>query len=217
MPDTSQKPIGILAIQGDYGAHGEVLKQLGVPSMLVKKAEQLERVAGLILPGGESTTLLKFLDGEGLWEPLRSFGASQPMFGTCAGAILMASQVANPAQPSLGLMDIAIQRNAFGRQIFSFIRHAGLSKAFTQACGTAAPSEGKLETVFIRAPLILRTGKAVETLIALDGSPVLVQEGKLLAATFHPELSTGGDGFLIHRYFCQLCFGAWPSSAPSAA
>lgn len=216
MSQTNQKPIGILAIQGDYAAHQRVLNDLGVPSRFVKKAEQLDAVAALILPGGESTTLLKFLEGEDLWEPLKRFGASKPLFGTCAGAILLAAEVENPCQKCLGLLDISVRRNAFGRQVYSFIRHAGLTRKFAQAVGKQAPGESggdtKIETVFIRAPLILRTGKSVQTLISLDDSPVLVQQGNHLAATFHPELSTQEtSGYFIHRYFCSIVFGAWPA------
>src|SRR5689334_20769596 len=156
----NSKPIGILAIQGDFAAHQSVLKSLGVPTRLIKKAEELEDLAGLILPGGESTTLLKFLDQESLWEPLRAFAEKQPTLGTCAGAILMASKVENPDQKSLGVLDITVRRNAFGRQVFSFIRHATVSKAFTKVLGPEnAPSEGKIEAVFIRAPMILHAGK----------------------------------------------------------
>jgi 5'-phosphate synthase pdxT subunit len=212
MPEANQKSVGVLAIQGDYAAHQHVLQELGVPSLLVRKAEQLEQVAGLILPGGESTTLLKFLDGESLWEPLRSFAQQHPVFGTCAGAILMATEVENPAQRSQGLMDISVRRNAFGRQVFSFIRHATLTKAFTKKCASAAPSEGSIEAVFIRAPVILRCGSSVQTLVTLDDSPVLVQQGNLLAATFHPEMSSQSCfGHLVHQYFSSLIFGHWPN------
>ena len=149
---------------------------------------------------------------EGLWEPLRDFAQQHPVFGTCAGAILLAAEVENPAQRSLGLIDISVRRNAFGRQVFSFIRHASLTKSFTAKIAKAAPAEGKIEAVFIRAPLILRTGKSVETLISLDDSPVLVQQGKTLAATFHPELSNvANSDLLVHRYFCSLVTGQMPS------
>lgn len=214
MSEFIKKPIGILAIQGDFAAHTAVLHSLGVASTLVKNAAQLEQVAGLILPGGESTTLLKFLDGENLWEPLKRFAERRPMFGTCAGAILLASEVENPAQKSLEVVDIAVRRNAFGRQVFSFIRHASLTKQFTERVGQHAPKVDKVEAVFIRAPLILRTGKDVETLATLDDSPVLVQQGNHLVATFHPELSAPeASGGLIHRYFCSLCYSAWPAAS----
>lgn len=200
--------MGVLAIQGDYAAHQHVLQSLGVATRLVKKADQLEHLAGLILPGGESTTLLKFMDGEGLWEPLRLFAARHPVFGTCAGAILLATEVGNPVQRSLGLLDISVRRNAFGRQVFSFIRHASLTREFQNRLGAAAPTDVKIEAVFIRAPLIVRAGKDVATLITLDDSPVLVQQGNLLAATFHPELSAGsGGGSVIHDYFCRTVYG----------
>jgi 5'-phosphate synthase pdxT subunit len=218
MSEANLSPIGILAIQGDYAAHERMLLELGVPTRQIRKAEQLDGLAGLILPGGESTTLLKFLDNEQLWPALQEFAASKPVFGTCAGAILLAAEVENPAQRSLAAMDIAVRRNAFGRQIYSFIRHASLSKPFLQELGPAAPEEGKIEAVFIRAPLILKTGKKVKTLISLDGSPVLVRQDNLLAATFHPELSREGQGaYLIHRYFCQMALGQMPSAPVPAA
>ncbi len=207
------KPIGILAIQGDYAAHGRILETLKVPFRLVKKAEQLGGLAGLILPGGESTTLIKFFDNEKLWEPLAAFAKDHAVFGTCAGAILMASEVENPAQRCLGLIDMTIRRNAFGRQVYSFIRSARCSNTFNEALGVTAASDGhKFEAVFIRAPLILKAGKAVVPLITLDDSPVLVRQGNYLAATFHPELSADSETALfVHGYFCQMSFGALPS------
>jgi pyridoxal 5'-phosphate synthase pdxT subunit len=213
MDQSYSKPIGILAIQGDFAAHQSMLRSLGVPTRLVKKAEELEDLAGLILPGGESTTLLKFLEQEALWEPLHAFAEEKPTLGTCAGAILMASKVENPDQKSLGVVDITVRRNAFGRQVFSFIRHATINKTFAEILGPKEiPSEGRIEAVFIRAPLILRSGSKVQELISLDGSPVLVQDGHRLAATFHPELSIDGPGaYLLHRYFCRLTYGVMPS------
>jgi 5'-phosphate synthase pdxT subunit len=213
MLDNHRKPIGILAIQGDFAAHQRVLKSLNVLTRLVKKAHELEDLAGLILPGGESTTLLKFLEQEALWEPLRAFAESKPTLGTCAGAILMASRVENPAQKSLGVVDMTVRRNAFGRQVFSFIRHATVSKTFGKILGPAeTPFESKVEAVFIRAPLIMKSAKDAQELISLDGSPVFVQQNNCLAATFHPELSTEGAGaYLVHRYFCSLAYGALPA------
>ncbi|MSO19008.1 MAG: pyridoxal 5'-phosphate synthase glutaminase subunit PdxT [Acidobacteria bacterium] len=207
------KPIGILAIQGDFAAHGRILEALKVPFRLVKKAEHLVGLAGLILPGGESTTLIKFFDNEKLWEPLAAFAKDHAVFGTCAGAILMAREVENPAQRCLGLMDMTIRRNAFGRQVYSFIRSARCSNEFNATLGMKAASDvPKIEAVFIRAPLILKAGKAVVPLIKLDDSPVLVRQGNYLAATFHPELSADSATVLfVHGYFCQMCFGALPS------
>jgi pyridoxal 5'-phosphate synthase pdxT subunit len=219
MLDSHRNPIGILAIQGDFAAHQRVLKSLNVPTRLVKKADELEDLAGLILPGGESTTLLKFLEQEAMWEPLRVFAKTRPTLGTCAGAILMASKVENPNQQSLGVVDMTVKRNAFGRQVFSFIRHATVSKTFAKILGPSeTPSENKVEAVFIRAPLIMESANGVQELISLDGSPVLVQQNNCLAATFHPELSTAGAGaYLVHRYFCSLAYGALPALPTSSA
>lgn len=196
--------IGILAIQGDFEAHGKALAGLGVPFRLVKKAADLKDLAGLILPGGESTTLLKFFEIEKLWEPLQAFAAEHAVFGTCAGAILLAAEVENPPQRSLGLIEMIVRRNAFGRQIYSFIRHAKLGKELAEAPGNQAEVEAaSMEAVFIRAPLILKISENVQILASLDGSPILVRQGRYLAATFHPELT---DDRRIHRYFCQMAF-----------
>ena len=189
--------IGVLGIQGDFQAHRVVLDRLGVPSLLVKKAADLDTLSGLILPGGESTTLLKIIKEEGLWEPLRSFAQSHPVFGTCAGAILMANEVEDPSQPCLQLIHMKVRRNAYGRQIYSFIRHAEAEAEFPPGADAEAP----LEAVMIRAPIILETGPEVKVLARLDGKPILVREGSWLAATFHPELTPDTR---IHRYFCRM-------------
>jgi len=179
--------IGVLALQGDFDAHRRRLEELGAEVVLVKKPEQLDEIDGLIIPGGESSTLLKLL-GEAGFEKLRQFVRVKPTFGTCAGAILLATEVENPQQPSLGALDIGIRRNAYGRQIDSSIREGRFQN-------------GPIEMVFIRAPKIERLGEHVEV-IATDGDdPVLVLQGKTLAATFHPELS---DDRRIHRFFLDL-------------
>jgi pyridoxal 5'-phosphate synthase pdxT subunit len=170
--------IGVLAIQGDYAAHAEALKECGAIPVQVRKPEQLDGLDGLILPGGESTTMLKFLERHGFFEALREFCGSKPVFGTCAGAILLARQVLNPPQRSLGLLEAVVERNAYGRQIDSAILHSE----------TALPG-GLLEMVFIRAPRIAQIGPGVEALAFRDGAPALVRQGSLMAATFHPELS----------------------------
>lgn len=195
--------IGILAIQGDFQAHSLVLGRLEVPARFVKKAAELEGLAGLILPGGESTTLLKFFEEEALWEPIQQFAATHPVFGTCAGAILMAEQVVNPSQRSLGLIRMTVRRNAYGRQIYSFIRHAEAGPELQS--GTDAGSA--METVLIRAPIILETAPEVKVLARLDGKPILVRQGNWLAATFHPELTPDTR---VHRYFCQMVFRESP-------
>jgi len=168
-----------------------MLARLGARSVEVRKPADLENIGGLIMPGGESTTMLKFLLEEALAEPIKDFArAGKPIFGTCAGAILLANEVTGPAQPSLRLIDITVERNAYGRQVDSFV-----GAAETQLAG------GALEAVFIRAPRIKRLGPAVNTLARVEGEPVLVREGNILAATFHPEL--GGDQ-RVHRLFVEI-------------
>jgi 5'-phosphate synthase pdxT subunit len=182
--------IGVLAIQGDFEAHQRRLEELGAEVALVRKPEQLEDLDGLVIPGGESTTMLKFLERGGFLEKLRAFVRTKPTFGTCAGAILLAKQVENPRQTSLEAMDIRIRRNAYGRQIDSSIRRVE----------TKLPG-GPLEMVFIRAPRIEKTSPEVETLAEYEGNPVLVREGKTMAATFHPELSPDTR---VHQAFLDL-------------
>jgi 5'-phosphate synthase pdxT subunit len=174
--------IGVLAIQGDFAAHARALRRIGVDAVEVRRAFDLSALNGLIIPGGESTTMLKFIEEERLAQPIIDIAdQGKPILGTCAGAILMAREVYNPAQASLGLIDIAVERNGYGRQIDSFIGEI-----------EASLGDGKLEAVFIRAPKIRRVGPAVKTLGTLNGEPVLVQEQNILATTFHPEL-TGDD------------------------
>ncbi len=185
--------IGVCSLQGDFEKHGRILQALGVDFEYVAQGGQLAGIDGLILPGGESTTMLKLLDVENLFEPLLDFARSRPLFGTCAGAILMAREVTAPAQRSLGLMDITVERNAYGRQIDSFIQQIDPSPEFAER---TAP--GEMETVFIRAPIIRKVEKGVNVLAAVDSSPVLVEQGQHLAATFHPELT--GDT-RVHQLF----------------
>ena len=184
--------IGVLALQGDYEKHARSLERAGAQVSEVRTAGELEAVDGLVIPGGESTTMLKLLDREALFEPLREFGSRKPIFGTCAGAILLASKVENPEQVSLGLVDIAVQRNAYGRQLDSRV-----SRIEGEGFGT-------LEAVFIRAPIIRKTGPGVHVLASYNGDPVLVEEGRHLVATFHPELS-GDDR--VHAYFLKKVTG----------
>ncbi len=182
--------IGVLAIQGDYEAHKARLEQLGAEVMLVRKPEQLDCIDAIVIPGGESSTFLNFLVEHGFLDKLRSFVHSKPTFGTCAGAILLATEVENPPQTSLGVLDIRIRRNAYGRQIDSSIQEAA-----TKLQG------GPLEMVFIRAPKIVATGKGVEVLAEHNGDPVLVRQGRIMAATFHPELSNDRR---VHEEFLKL-------------
>ncbi len=185
--------VGILSLQGDFEAHAETLRGLGAESVEVRHAAQLPSIDGLILPGGESTTVLKLLDREGMTEPLVEFASRSPVLGTCAGAILMATEVSSPAQRSLGLIDMAIKRNAYGRQLDSSIRRVEPSEEFGERTEV-----GPMEAVFIRAPKIRRVGNAV-TVLATDGEdPILVEQGNCVAATFHPELS---DERRVHALF----------------
>jgi pyridoxal 5'-phosphate synthase pdxT subunit len=193
---SSPPTVGILALQGAYEAHAKILACLDVTTLLIRTPDQLftpegvPSVDGLIIPGGESTTMLKFLERNGFLESLSSLVRTLPTFGTCAGAILLANDVQNPPQISLAALDITIERNAYGRQIDSSILTAP----------TKLPG-GPLEMVFIRAPRITRTGPEVETLATRDDFPVLVRQGHLLAATFHPEL---GHDLRIHQLFLDL-------------
>lgn len=183
--------IGVLAIQGDFVAHARALRRVGVEVTEVRRTDDLRRVDGLIIPGGESTTMLKFIAEEDLTNPIVAFAREgKPVFGTCAGTILLAREVSNPRQASLDLIDIEVERNAYGRQVDSFI-----------ADTDTAIEGGPLEAVFIRAPRIRRVGPNVEVLANLDGEPVLVREGNRLAATFHPELT---DDQRVHRLFAEM-------------
>ena len=182
--------IGVLALQGDYDAHAQALAEAGATPMLVRTPQQLAGVDGLVIPGGESTTFLKFLEREGLLESLRDYVSAHPTFGTCAGCILLAKVVTQPAQQSLGVLDCTVERNAYGRQVDSSI----------QTGDTSLPG-GPLEMVYIRAPRIQKTGAGVDILAERDGFPVLVRQKNILAATFHPELS---DDRRVHRYFVQM-------------
>jgi 5'-phosphate synthase pdxT subunit len=187
------KRVGVLALQGDFEAHGKALERAGAHPVEVRTAAQLGDLDGLIIPGGESTTMLKLLRAENMLEPLAEFGRRKPIFGTCAGAILLANQVSNPAQESLGLMDIAVERNAYGRQVDSRVTRIAPSEDFS-----ARTRPGELEAVFIRAPVIRRTGPDAKVLAEYQGDPVLVEQGRHLVATFHPELTADSR---VHSLF----------------
>ncbi len=195
--------IGILAVQGDFAAHAAMLAELGAETVEVRTVEDLEGCDGLILPGGESTTQLQFLQEEGLFDAVKRFAADGgAIFGTCAGAILLATEVKNPAQASLGLLDMTVLRNAYGRQLASDV-FFGASKL------TDVP----MEMVFIRAPVIDRVGAGVEVLAEYGGKPVLVRKANVMAATFHPELTQDST---VHRHFLELV-AASPRQSVSVA
>jgi pyridoxal 5'-phosphate synthase pdxT subunit len=179
--------IGVLALQGDFDAHRKRLEQLGAKVVLVRKPEQFKEIDGLVIPGGESTAFLKLLGDDGV-EKLKAFVQVKPTFGTCAGAILLAKQIENPRQSGLGVLDIGIRRNAYGRQLESSIREGTFGGA-------------PIEMVFIRAPKIERLGTGVEVLATEGEDPVVVRQGKVMAATFHPELS---DDTTVHQAFLNL-------------
>jgi len=185
--------IGVLALQGDFEAHEDALRRAGAEPKPVRTSAELADVDGLIIPGGESTTMLKLIDQENLFEPLRRFGQEKPIFGTCAGAILLAKSVSRPEQRSLGLMDLDVERNAYGRQIDSRI-----VRLHPEA---GSGLEGReLEAVFIRAPIIRRLGEDARVLARYQDAPVLVEQGRHMAATFHPELTRDER---IHRRFVE--------------
>ncbi|MBI4253710.1 MAG: pyridoxal 5'-phosphate synthase glutaminase subunit PdxT [Candidatus Rokubacteria bacterium] len=192
-PRSRGERIGVLALQGDFALHARALGRCGVEAVEIRKPAELAGVDGLIIPGGESTTLLKLMDAWGFVPALeRLHAAGTPIFGTCAGLILLAREVENPRQFSLGAIDVTVERNAYGRQRESF-----------EARGTARldgrPVE--LDMVFIRAPRIRRLGPGVESLAELRGETVMARQGNVLVATFHPELT---DDLSVHRYFCDL-------------
>ena len=187
------KKIGILSLQGDFEAHGKAVERAGAEAVYVRTAADLRDIDGLIIPGGESTTMLKLLRMENLLEPIAEFGRRKPIFGTCAGAILLANRVSNPAQESLGLVDLAIERNAYGRQIDSRVVNIDADASFS-----TRTRPGSIEAVFIRAPIIREVGPRGRVLAEYAGDPVLVEEGRHLISTFHPELT--GDS-RVHELF----------------
>jgi 5'-phosphate synthase pdxT subunit len=186
--------IGVLAIQGNYSSHAQALAEAGAEPIEVRKPGELASLEGLVLPGGESTTMLLFLEKHSFFEQLQEFCGAKPVFGTCAGVILLAREVLNPVQRSMGVLNVTVERNAYGRQIDSVIITA-----------ETALAGGPLEMVFIRSPRISQTGPGVEVLARRDGFPALVRERNILAATFHPELSRDRR---VHRLFVEAVAAA---------
>ena len=194
-PGAERRPtVGVLALQGDYALHRCALERVGVEVREVRDPAGLEGIRGLVLPGGESTAMLRLMEPTRLDEAIAGFhAAGGALFGTCAGLILLAARVENPPQRSLGLLDVDVARNAYGRQVDSFETDLSWSE-----------DGGGIRGVFIRAPRIRRLGPGVRSLSSLDGEPVLVREGRVLAATFHPELT---DDTRLHRYFVEQVMG----------
>jgi len=190
------KPIGVLGLQGDFDAHGRVLRDLGADVWVVKKPEQLDGVAGLVVPGGETTTLIKLMDAYGFWGTMQDFAAAgKTILGTCAGLILLAKEVENPPQRSLALIDVTVERNSYGRQQESF---EGVGRF------TADGQDRDLAMIFIRAPRIRRLGAGVECLATCGDDCVMARQGRVVVASFHPELT--GDP-TVHQYFLDLTTG----------
>jgi len=181
--------IGVLALQGDFAAHCSALKRAGARPVEVRTAAEIDDCDGLVLPGGESTTMLRIMDNYNLFPVLHSFGRKKPIYGTCAGAILLANTVTSPTQRSLKLVDITVERNAYGRQVDSRIERL--------------PTElGEVEAVFIRAPIIRGIGKDVRVLATYQGDPVWIEEGRHVVTTFHPELTT--DASVYRRFLAKV-------------
>jgi pyridoxal 5'-phosphate synthase pdxT subunit len=194
--------IGILAVQGDFAAHAAMLAGMGIESVEVRTPTDLENCDGLILPGGESTTQLQFLQEEGLYEAIKKFAAeNRAIFGTCAGAILLATDVKNPQQESLGLLDMTVLRNGYGRQVHSDV-----------VSGPSTLKPEPMEMVFIRGPIFERVGPDIEVLAEYAGKPALVQKAHILAAAFHPELTSDTT---VHQRFLELageCSNRFPAA-----
>jgi len=188
------KKVGVLSLQGDFAAHGAALERAGAEPVYVREAAQLDEIDGLVLPGGESTTMLKLLHYEKLYDAVAAFGRRKPVFGTCAGAILMAREARNPLQESFNLVDMVVERNAYGRQLDSRVVELDSPELEKRT------AQGKLEAVFIRAPIIRELTNGTKVLAEYEGDPVLIENGPHLVATFHPEL-TNDDR--VHRLFLE--------------
>jgi 5'-phosphate synthase pdxT subunit len=206
--------VGVLAVQGDYAAHAASLERLGLAPVEVRTPAELVPLDAIILPGGESGAHVRILKENGLWDALRAFhAAGGALYGTCAGLILLARGVTNPAQDSLGLLDVDVVRNGYGRQIDSFEADVDAAPLAGPAGAARAPGSAPvapLRLVFIRAPRIARVGPGVEVLLSHDGEPVAVRQGRVLASTFHPEMT---DDPVMHRYFVERVAGGQRAAA----
>lgn len=188
-----KKVIGVLALQGDFEAHQGMLDRIGAPNIQVRIAEELKIISGLIIPGGESTTLIRLMQAFNLTDPIRQFVVKGgAVYGTCAGAILIAAEVVNSSQFSFGFIDIGISRNSYGRQVDSFEKEIDMPVI----------SPKPFHAVFIRAPKIVRTGPKVEILAGLDDAVIAARQDNILVTTFHPELT---DNPAVHEYFVSQC------------
>jgi pyridoxal 5'-phosphate synthase pdxT subunit len=196
--NANKKTVGVLALQGDFEAHRKAIERAGARAVEVRTAAELGQCDGLIIPGGESTTMLKLLDAGELTAAVREFAGKKPVYGSCAGAILLAKDVTRPAQASLGLMDIDVERNGYGRQIDSRIAKIGIDGENAAGDKIACPTD--LEAVFIRAPIIRRVGAGARVLASYQGDPVWVEQGRHMVTTFHPELT---EDSRVHRRFVE--------------
>jgi 5'-phosphate synthase pdxT subunit len=195
MSISDSQNVGVLALQGDFAAHGRMLERLCCPWVEVRKPAQLHGVAGLIIPGGESTTLLKLMARCDMEPAIREFhAAGKPIFATCAGVIVLANEVTNPSQHCMGLLDLTVERNSYGRQVDSF-------EALGRYRDNGSGAERPLEMVFIRAPRIVRVGSGVRVLAWHNDEPVLVATPTVLGATFHPELTVDST---VHSAFVAM-------------
>ncbi|MBD3218635.1 MAG: pyridoxal 5'-phosphate synthase glutaminase subunit PdxT [candidate division Zixibacteria bacterium] len=190
--DENVYEVGILALQGDFELHTKALKKAGQEALLIKTADELKRIKRLIIPGGESTTMNKLIDIYNMRQPLLEFGKKKPVWGTCAGLVMLSKDAGDKRVQPFGLIDIDSVRNAYGRQIHSFSKKSKIS--------LNGRSEA-IELVFIRAPKITRSGKQVQILAELDGEAVMARQGNILVSAFHPELS---DSTMIHEYFLKM-------------
>ena len=184
--------VGVLALQGAVTQHEAILSRFGLVGVPVRRSQDLSGLSGIIIPGGESTTMLKLLKSNELWDPLAEFIGTRPTWGICAGAILLAKKVTRPVQPSFEAIDIEVERNAYGRQVDSFVSALEPTEMW--------PEKGSVEGVFIRAPKIATLGRSVRVLLKCRGEPVIVEEENVMVSTFHPELS---DSSSVHRYFLK--------------